>query len=61
MLICLCRSVSEQDVLDAASSGTLTDLFNRTGFGTECGACLTAIRFLIEENYPEQDDSDAYD
>lgn len=61
MLICLCRSVSEQDILDAIETGTFSELFDRTRLGTECGACVNTIRLLLEENYHEQDTTDSYD
>ena len=53
MLICLCRNVSEEEIVEAVKSGTLHDLFERTRFGTDCGTCTTTIRCIVEENDPE--------
>ena len=56
MLLCLCRKVSEKELVDAIRANTLSELFKKTQFGTECGTCLNEIRYLVEENYSEHED-----
>jgi bacterioferritin-associated ferredoxin len=47
--VCLCRAVTDRDVLRAVDEGahTLRLVARRSGAGTACGGCRPAIAALI--------------
>ena len=52
MILCICRSVSEREVVEAVRCGarTLDDVSRRCdGAGGDCGSCLTYILRHLEE------------
>ena len=61
MIVCLCKSVTREDILKAIKDDTLGRLFQQTQMGGGCGSCIHEIRYLVEENYNEQDQEKGYD
>ena len=51
MYICLCNSVTDSDIRDAAESGvrTMAQLRMQTGCGTNCGKCEPMARDLLRD------------
>ncbi len=49
MIVCLCRAVREHDVARAIAEGasTVRALGERTGAGTDCGACACELRSAL--------------
>jgi bacterioferritin-associated ferredoxin len=49
MILCLCRGVSERDVVEAVERGatTLAEIRRACGAGTDCGSCLADIKAQI--------------
>lgn len=50
MLVCLCKVVSERQVLSAILAGadTVAEIERRTQAGTDCGACREKIAEILE-------------
>ncbi len=50
MYVCICRSVTEQQVLDAINSGAadIRDLQAKLGVGTQCGACSGCLQKILD-------------
>ena len=48
MIVCICRGVSDKQVLRAIDNGaaTLRDL-QRCGIGDECGSCHNSLRAML--------------
>ena len=51
MYICLCNSVTDSDIRDAAVTGvrTMAQLRMQTGCGTNCGKCEPMARDLLRD------------
>lgn len=51
MYVCVCRAVTERQILDAVSNGarTLKDLRRELGVSSECGQCAAAARLCLDE------------
>lgn len=49
--VCVCRSVTENMILDALDRGakTFEDVQNETGCSTGCGTCESSVRAIIEK------------
>jgi bacterioferritin-associated ferredoxin len=49
--VCLCRVVTDREVLQAVDEGahTLRQVARRCGAGTVCGGCRPAIEALVRE------------
>ena len=49
--ICVCNSVTDSDIRNAAEAGvrTLRQLRMQTGYGTTCGKCETMAREVLKE------------
>ncbi len=52
MIVCLCKGVSSQTIVDEArrGAGTLPEIQTRCQAGTGCGACVNQIRQLLESS-----------
>lgn len=48
--ICLCKAVSESDLVDCIHNGThtLEDLTFKTGASTKCGSCRSMVISIFE-------------
>ncbi|MGB1276109.1 MAG: (2Fe-2S)-binding protein [Nannocystaceae bacterium] len=59
MIVCLCKGVSSQTIVDEARRGacTLPLIQNRCQAGTGCGACVNQIRKLLENSGTVRRDS----
>jgi bacterioferritin-associated ferredoxin len=51
MVLCICRALPESTVKQAIEAGAddLDEVAEHCGAGTDCGACHTQIRALIDE------------
>ena len=58
MIVCLCKSVTEDEILRAILEGTLDQLIKDTQVGMDCGTCVQEIRFMIEENLDSENSED---
>lgn len=58
MIVCLCKSVTEDEILRAILEGTLDQLIKDTQVGMGCGTCVQEIRFMIEENLDSENSED---
>lgn len=58
MIVCLCKSVTEDEILQAILEGTLDQLIKDTQVGMGCGTCVQEIRFMIEENLDSENSED---
>ncbi|MCE9598475.1 MAG: (2Fe-2S)-binding protein [Spirochaetia bacterium] len=49
--VCICRSVTENMILEAIERGarTFEDVQNVTGCSTGCGTCESSVRSIIEK------------
>ncbi|MBL8022411.1 MAG: (2Fe-2S)-binding protein [Leptospirales bacterium] len=49
--VCVCRSVTENMILDSLERGarSFEDVQNETGCSTGCGTCESAVRAIIEK------------
>ena len=58
MYICICRSVSDHRIRQAAAEGarSLEDLQERLGVATGCGGCAEAARHCLREAREDRDD-----
>ncbi|HCB14725.1 MAG TPA: hypothetical protein DEP36_14315 [Gammaproteobacteria bacterium] len=52
MYLCICKSVSDQQIREAVELGarTIGDLNIRFGIGVECGKCTDSIREFLERH-----------
>jgi bacterioferritin-associated ferredoxin len=50
MILCLCRGVSERDVVEVVERGasTLAEVRRQCGAGTDCGSCVADIKAQLE-------------
>lgn len=50
MYLCICKSVSDQQIREAVELGarTIGDLNIRFGIGVECGKCTGSVREFLE-------------
>ena len=60
MIVCVCRAVSELDIIDAMQQDTLHELIMRKSPGSVCGTCVPIILEMIQthkedEHSPEND------
>ncbi len=57
MILCICRGVSEGEVVEAVRCGarTLDDVSRRCdGAGADCGSCLRHIEMHLSGQFEEQ-------
>ena len=56
MYVCLCRAVTDADILEAADQGVadVNQLIQALGVGTNCGSCLEDARSIIEARQAER-------
>lgn len=49
--ICYCLNISKKDIKEAIENGatSLSEVQERTGAGTICGACLDQLEAVVEE------------
>lgn len=48
MIVCVCRAVSDRQILDLASQGLSPEqVMARTGAGTCCGTCRPTVARLV--------------
>jgi bacterioferritin-associated ferredoxin len=50
MLVCICKGLSERQVLSTIESGarTVEEIGRRCGAGTDCGTCEGALEAMLE-------------
>jgi len=60
MYVCVCKAVTERQVLEAARAGakTLHDLRRSLGVATECGRCARCAHQLLREVHGPQSSRD---
>lgn len=51
MYVCICKAVSEKDVLHAIEKGvrTLKEIQKNCGAGTDCGACCSKVNAILDK------------
>jgi bacterioferritin-associated ferredoxin len=51
MLVCICKGLSERQVLSTIQGGarTVEEIGKRCGAGTDCGTCEGALEAMLEE------------
>jgi bacterioferritin-associated ferredoxin len=57
MILCVCRGVSEHEVIEAIQRGArdLRDVSERCdGAGTDCGSCQAYIAFHLSDGCPRR-------
>lgn len=56
MYVCICKSITDQDIRDAARSGVrdVEQLQRETGCSTGCGCCAELAGALLSEAVREQ-------
>lgn len=49
--ICICKSVSESDLVSCIHKGahTLEDVISQTGASTNCGSCSSMVAYIFEK------------
>jgi bacterioferritin-associated ferredoxin len=54
MILCLCRGVSEREVVEAVERGatSVADVRRQCGAGTDCGSCVADIKAQLEAARP---------
>ena len=57
MYVCLCKAVTEADILDELDAGaqSLHDVQQSLGVGSQCGSCTGCARALIAEYHAEHE------
>ncbi|WP_334107762.1 (2Fe-2S)-binding protein [Methylobacillus sp.] len=55
MYVCVCRAVTDRQILQAARAGasSLKDLRRELGVGMECGQCASCARQCLREAHQE--------
>jgi bacterioferritin-associated ferredoxin len=55
MYVCICKSVTDRDIREAASRGarTLKDLRRELGVASDCGKCASCAREVLCETRGE--------
>ena len=55
MWVCLCRSVTDRQIVDAVHDGARTsfEVGRMCGAGTGCGGCLSEVRRLVRSHRGE--------
>lgn len=55
MYVCVCRAVTDRQILQAARAGAknLKDLRRELGVATECGQCASCARQCLREAHAE--------
>jgi bacterioferritin-associated ferredoxin len=61
MIVCICKTVSEDEILRAILEDTMDQLIKDTQVGMGCGTCVQEIRYLIEENSRDLSSEDLED
>ncbi|HWU67315.1 MAG TPA: (2Fe-2S)-binding protein [Stenotrophobium sp.] len=57
MIVCVCKSVSDQRIRRLVAQGeviTLRDLMRETGLGTCCGSCVPEARAVLASALSQQ-------
>ncbi len=51
MYVCLCKGITDQDIIQELDQGArnLKDLNKRLGVGSQCGSCCAATKELIND------------
>jgi bacterioferritin-associated ferredoxin len=49
MIICHCRGVTEQDIVEAVKENKLEQMYKTLAPGSGCGTCMHIVRDIIEE------------
>ena len=51
MYVCLCKGISDQDIIDEMDQGArnLRDLSKRLGIGSQCGSCCQSAKEVIKD------------
>lgn len=57
--VCVCKAVSEKDIIAAVESGVkdLRELSFRTGAATACGSCSSSIRAIINRELTKKNEA----
>lgn len=57
MIVCLCKGVSSRTIVDEARRGacTLKQIRQACQAGTDCGACTSQIRQLLDQVHPRHE------
>lgn len=56
MYVCVCKAVTEKQVIQAISQGVCSrrQLMQCTGAGGVCGKCTASIKAMLDENLQNQ-------
>lgn len=56
MYICLCRAVTDDEIVDSVKSGNncIEALQSELGVSTQCGKCLCDVKNILQETLLEQ-------
>jgi bacterioferritin-associated ferredoxin len=56
MYICICHAVTDSAIDKAVNDGATSfrDLSFATGCGTQCGSCVTQVRYVMNEALADQ-------
>jgi bacterioferritin-associated ferredoxin len=56
MYVCVCKAVTDSQIITAIDSGLCTrkQLFQCFGVGGDCGKCNKDIKELIDDNFSKQ-------
>jgi bacterioferritin-associated ferredoxin len=55
MYVCLCKAVTDTQVVEAVDQGAvrLSEVMEKSGLGTGCGRCQTIAQQLIDQRLAE--------
>ncbi len=61
MYVCLCKAVTDTEILQAIEQGSdsLDRLRERLGVATQCGSCVCFIEALLLEKQQQRDHNDS--
>ena len=61
MIICYCKGVTEQDIVEAVKAGKLEEMHDNLAPGTGCGTCMHIVRDIISEEIDNLDTEESLD
>lgn len=57
MIVCVCKTVTRDQIVEAFKSDTLHKLYEK-GMSGICGACTVDVRDIVEDLQLEEDDDE---
>ena len=58
MIVCVCRAVSDYEIVRALHRGEISNLFKEKSPGSVCGSCVPEILDIIEANKEDEHSSE---